>query len=555
MNRRVVITGIGLVTPVGIGRDETWNAVVAGKSGIAPITLFNVTDFATKFAGEVKNWEPTRWLEKRDAKTYDRFLQFAVVAAQLAKDDSGLTVDEKNADRVGVYIGAGLGGVATIEKTHSAMLEKGPRRGISPYFVPMIIVNMAPGLVSIRFGAKGPNFSHVSACSTGAHSIGEAMRAIQRDDCDVMFAGGCEATITALGVGGFNAMRALSTRNEEPQRASRPFDLDRDGFVIAEGAGVLIVEELETAKKRGAHIYCELVGYGASSDAHSMVQPPDGGEGAQRCMKMALKDARMDPERVGYINAHGTSTKQGDIAETVAVKTVFGAHAKQLAMSSTKSMTGRDRGGLRGAGDRARHLATDGESGEARSGVRPRLRAQYGAAGALRRGAVQQLRLRRDQLDADLRPLQRRLMTIVVGSDHAGYKLKEYLKDRVAAWGHVVEDVGTHSTESCDYPVFGAAVGRRVVALGDGARGVAVCGSGVGVSIAANKVAGVRAALVQEPTAARLSRQHNDANVICFGERLIGQAVAEEALRVWLETPFEGGRHARRVALLEDDRR
>ena len=348
MERRVVVTGIGLVTPVGIGRDETWSAITAGKSGIAPTTLFDVTEFATKFSGEVKNWEPTRWIEKRDAKTYDRFLQFGVVASQLAKDDAGLVVDEKNADRVGVYIGAGLGGVATIEKTHSALLEKGPRRGISPYFVPMIIVNMAPGLVSIRFGCKGPNFSHVSACSTGAHSIGEAMRSIQRGDCDVMFAGGCEATITPLGVGGFNAMRALSTRNEEPTRASRPFDLDRDGFVIAEGAGVLILEELETAKRRGAHIYCEIVGYGASSDAHSMVQPPDGGEGAQRCMKMALADAKMDPERVGYINAHGTSTKQGDIAETVAVKTVFGDHAKKLAMSSTKSMTGHTLGAAGG---------------------------------------------------------------------------------------------------------------------------------------------------------------------------------------------------------------
>jgi len=348
MERRVVVTGIGLVTPVGIGRDETWSAITAGKSGIAPTTLFDVSEFATKFSGEVKNWEPTRWIEKRDAKTYDRFLQFGVVASQLAKDDAGLVVDEKNADRVGVYIGAGLGGVATIEKTHSALLEKGPRRGISPYFVPMIIVNMAPGLVSIRFGCKGPNFSHVSACSTGAHSIGEAMRSIQRGDCDVMFAGGCEATITPLGVGGFNAMRAFSTRNEEPTRASRPFDLDRDGFVIAEGAGVLILEELETAKRRGAHIYCEIVGYGASSDAHSMVQPPDGGEGAQRCMKMALADAKMDPERVGYINAHGTSTKQGDIAETTAVKTVFGAHAKKLGMSSTKSMTGHTLGAAGG---------------------------------------------------------------------------------------------------------------------------------------------------------------------------------------------------------------
>ena len=346
--RRVVVTGIGLVTPVGIGRDETWNAVVNGQSGIAPTTLFDVTDFPTKFSGEVKNFDPTKWIEKRDAKTYDRFVQFGIVAAQLAVEDSGLVIDDQNAERVGVYIGAGLGGVSTIERTHAALLEKGPRRGISPYFVPMIIVNMAPGLVSIRVGAKGPNFAHVSACSTGAHSIGEAMRLIQRGDADAMIAGGCEATVTPLGVGGFNAMRALSTRNEEPTKASRPFDMGRNGFVIAEGAGVLILEELETAKKRGAHIYCELLGYGASSDAFSMVQPPDGGEGAQRSMKMALRDAKLDLERVGYINAHGTSTKQGDIAETVAVKTVFGEHAKKLAMSSTKSMTGHTLGAAGG---------------------------------------------------------------------------------------------------------------------------------------------------------------------------------------------------------------
>jgi 3-oxoacyl-[acyl-carrier-protein] synthase II len=348
MDRRVVVTGIGLVTPLGIGREETWSALVAGKSGIGPITQFDVTDFATKFAGEVKDWDPTRWIEKREAKNLDRFLQLGIVASLLARADSGVTVDERNAERVGVYVGAGLGGVATIEKTHAALMEKGPRRGMSPYFVPMIIVNMVPGLVSIKLGAKGPNFSHVSACSTGAHSIGEAMRAIQRGDTDVMFAGGCEATITPLGVGGFNAMRALSTNNGEPQRASRPFDLDRDGFVMGEGAGVLVLEELSVAKARGAHIYAELTGYGASSDAYSMVQPPDGGEGAQRSMKLALRDAKLDPSRVDYINAHGTSTKQGDIAETVAVKTVFGDHAKKLAMSSTKSMTGHTLGAAGG---------------------------------------------------------------------------------------------------------------------------------------------------------------------------------------------------------------
>ena len=340
MDRRVVVTGMGLVTPLGIGTEDTWSALLAGKSGIAPITQFDTTDFATKFAGEVKDFDPTRWIDKREAKTHDRFINLGIVASQLAWDDAKLAITPENAERVGAYIGAGLGGVATIERTHSTLVEKGPRRGMSPYFVPMIIVNMVPGLVSIRFGLKGPNMSHVSACSTGAHSIGEAARLIQRGDVDAMVAGGCEATITPLGVGGFNAMRALSTRNEEPERASRPWDKDRDGFVIAEGAGVLVVEELEHAKRRGAKIYAELIGYGLSSDAHHMVQPPPNGEGAQRCMKMALRDAKIDPSAVGYINAHGTSTPQGDVAETTAVKMVFGEHAKKLGMSSTKSMTG-----------------------------------------------------------------------------------------------------------------------------------------------------------------------------------------------------------------------
>jgi 3-oxoacyl-[acyl-carrier-protein] synthase II len=340
MERRVAITGIGLVTPLGIGTQASWETLVAGRSGIGPITQFDATSFATKIAGEVRGFDPTRFIEKREAKSLDRFLHFTLAAAQLAKDDTGLEVNASNAERIGAYIGAGLGGVSTIERTHSALLQKGPRHGIGPYFVPTIIVNMAPGLVSVRFGLKGPNLSHVSACSTGAHSIGEAMRVIQRGDVDVMFAGGAEATVTPLGVGGFNAMRALSVRNAEPERASRPFDIDRDGFIIAEGAGILVLEELEHAKRRGARIYAELVGYGLSSDAHHMVHPPENGEGAQRCMRLALKDARMTPERIGYINAHGTSTKQGDIAETVAIKAVFGEHARKIAVSSTKSMTG-----------------------------------------------------------------------------------------------------------------------------------------------------------------------------------------------------------------------
>ncbi len=346
--KRVVVTGMGLVTPLGIGTEETWSALLAAKSGIGPITAFDCTDFATKFAGEVKDFDATKWIDKREAKTHDRFINLGLVASQLAWDDAGLTITPENAERVGAYIGAGLGGVATIERTHSQLIEKGPRR-MSPYFVPMIIVNMVPGLASVRFGLKGPNMSHVSACSTGAHSIGEAYRLIQRGDVDAMLAGGCEATITPLGVGGFNAMRALSTRNEEPQRASRPWDKDRDGFVIAEGAGVLMLEEVEHAMKRGAKIYAEIIGYGLSSDAHHMVQPPPNGEGAARCMKMAIKDAKIDPSKIGYINAHGTSTPQGDVAETIAVKSVFGEHARKVAMSSTKSMTGHMLGAAGGA--------------------------------------------------------------------------------------------------------------------------------------------------------------------------------------------------------------
>jgi 3-oxoacyl-[acyl-carrier-protein] synthase II len=346
--RRIVITGIGLVTPLGHSTEDTWAAALQGRSGIGPITLFDTTDYATKFGGEVHGWDPTKYIEPREAKHLDRFVQFGVVAADLAIADAGLKLTEAESERAGVYIGAGLGGVATIEKTYKAILDKGPRRGVSPYFVPQIIVNIVPGHVSIRHRLRGPCISHVSACSSGAHAIGEALRAIQREDADVMVAGGCEATITVLGVGGFNAMRALSTRNAEPTRASRPFDADRDGFVIAEGAGVLVLEELEYARRRGARIYAELRGYGLSADAHHITSPPDDGSGAVRCMQMALRDARLEPSAVGYINAHGTSTKQGDIAETRAIHRTFGDHARRLAVSSTKSMTGHTLGAAGG---------------------------------------------------------------------------------------------------------------------------------------------------------------------------------------------------------------
>jgi len=338
--RRVVVTGIGLVTPLGNDTESTWSALVEGRSGIGRITRFDTADFPTKIAGEVRDFDPTKWIEPREAKHMDPFAQYGLAAADMALADAKLKVEPAIAERVGVYVGSGLGGVTTIERTHEELLKRGPRRGFSPYFVPKIIVNIVPGYVSIRTGAKGPSLSHVSACSTGAHSIGEAARAIERGDVDAMIAGGCEATITPLGVGGFNAMRALSVRNDEPTRASRPFDAGRDGFVMAEGAGILVLEELEFAKRRGARIYAELSGYGLSSDAHHITSPPDGGEGAVRCMNLAIRDARINPARIGYVNAHGTSTKQGDIAETRAMHAVFGEHAKRIAISSTKSMTG-----------------------------------------------------------------------------------------------------------------------------------------------------------------------------------------------------------------------
>jgi len=338
--RRVVVTGIGLVTPVAIGTEETWQGLVSGKSGIGPITHFDHSQFATHFAGEVHSWDPTRWMTSRDAKNIDPFIQYAIAGAALAMDDSGLKIDPSFAERVGCFVGAGLGGVTSIEATAKTLAEKGPRYGISPFFVPMIIVNLAPGQISIRYGAKGPNLSQVSACSTGAHAIGDAMRVIQRGDADAMICGGTEATVTPLGVGGFNSMRALSTRNDAPQQASRPFDKDRDGFVIAEGAGIVVIEELEFAKKRGAKIYAEITGYALNADAHHITSPAPEGEGAQRVMKLALKDAGLAPSDIGYINAHGTSTKMNDVNETLAIKKVFGDAARKVMVSSTKSMTG-----------------------------------------------------------------------------------------------------------------------------------------------------------------------------------------------------------------------
>ncbi len=337
--RRVVVTGLGIVSPLGIGQEENWDAVSNGRSGIGPITRFDPKELNAKIAGEVKNFNPEDYVDKKEIKKMDTFLHYSLAAGKMAVEDSGLIINDENAERVGVLVGSGLGGLETIEKYHSLMLEQGPKK-ISPFFIPMLIVNLAPGHISMYFGCKGPNSSIVTACATGNHSIGEAFKIIQRSDADAMIAGGVESTITPLAVGGFCAMKALSTRNDEPQRASRPFEKDRTGFVMAEGAGILMLEEVESAKKRGAKIYGEITGFGCNADAHHITAPSPGGEGAARCMNLALNDAGLNPEDIDYINAHGTSTYMNDLCETQGMKSVFKDHAKDIWVSSTKSMTG-----------------------------------------------------------------------------------------------------------------------------------------------------------------------------------------------------------------------
>jgi len=337
--RRVVVTGVGAVSPLGTGNDVNWAALSSGKSGIGLITRFDVSDMPVKIAGEVTDFNAEEFIDKKEIKKMDLFIQYALAAAQFAMEDSGLVVNEENAERVGVLVGAGLGGLPAIEKFHIAYLEGGYKK-ISPFFIPMLIINLAPGHISIKYGAKGPNISSVSACATATHSIGDAYHIIKRGDADAMIAGGTEATVTPLAVGGFAVMKALSTRNDSPATASRPFEKNRDGFILGEGAGILVLEEYESAKKRGAKIYAEVVGYGMTGDAYHLTSPAPGGEGAARCMKMALRGGGVNPEQVTYINAHGTSTPFNDMYETMAIKTVFGDHAKKLMVSSTKSMTG-----------------------------------------------------------------------------------------------------------------------------------------------------------------------------------------------------------------------
>ena len=343
--RRVVVTGLGAVTPLGTGLDKTWNAICAGQSGIARITRFDPTGYDAQIAGEVKDFDPAQFIEKKEIKKMDPFIHYAVGAAQMAVDDAGYKVAPEEATRVGVYIGSGIGGLGSIEYYHKILQEKGPGR-VSPFFIPMTIINLASGQVAIRMGAKGPNSCAVTACATGNHCIGDAFRLIQRDEADVMVAGGAEAAITPLGVAGFASAKALSFRNDEPARASRPFDQDRDGFVLGEGAGVLVLEELEHARRRGARIYAEVIGYAMNSDAYHITAPPEEGEGAVRCMELALKDAGIAKDQVGYINAHGSGTRQNDLHETAAFKRSLGDHAYRTPVSGFKSMIGHSLGAI-----------------------------------------------------------------------------------------------------------------------------------------------------------------------------------------------------------------
>jgi 3-oxoacyl-[acyl-carrier-protein] synthase II len=347
LNRRVVVTGVGLVCGCGIGTEEVWRNLLAGKSGIGLITAFDATAFDCRIAGEVRNFDPLRWIEKKEVKKTGRFIQLAMAAADFAVKMAALEVTPEIADATGVYIGSGIGGFDVIEREHSKYLHGGPGK-ISPFFIPASIVNLASGHVSIRYGAKGPNSATATACSASAHAIGDAYKIIQRCDAEVMIAGGSEAAITPMGVGGFAAMRALTTRNDEPERASRPFEVDRDGFIIGEGSGVLILESLEYAQRRGANILAEIVGYGMSGDAYHITQPAEEGDGGYRVTLAALKDAKIAPEEVSYVNAHGTSTPIGDAIETTALKRVFGERAKKVPISSTKSMTGHLLGGAGG---------------------------------------------------------------------------------------------------------------------------------------------------------------------------------------------------------------
>ena len=412
MTRRVVVTGIGLVSSLGIGTETNWDALCKGCSGIAPITKFDATHFATRIAGEVKNFDPLRFVEKKDVKKMDAFIQYAIAASQFAMDDARLEVDDEIAPNVGVSIGSGIGGFSTIEREHIALLEGGPRK-ISPFFIPSAIINLAAGQLSIRYGAKGPNTATCTACSASAHAIGDAFEIIKRDAADVMIAGGSEAAITPMSVGGFGALRALSTRNDDPERASRPFDRDRDGFIVGEGAGVLILEELEFAKRRGARIYTEIVGYGMSADAYHITAPSEDGDGPYRVMKAALKSAGLQPAQVDYINAHGTSTPHGDKVETLGHQALLRRsrpEGRRLVDQVDDRAPARRGGGPRGRDHGARRVSPDGathhQPGSPRRGVRPRLHPERQAFAAHRVCLVEFVRLRRDECSSAVQAIR-----------------------------------------------------------------------------------------------------------------------------------------------------
>ena len=412
MNRRVVVTGLGMVSPLGIGVEENWEAACSGTSGIGPITKFDASEFPARLAGEVKDFRAQDFMDKQHIRRFDTFIHYGIAAARMAMEDSGLKIDASNAHRVGSVTGTGLGGLHMLEHFHSVLLEKGPRR-ISPFFIPGIIANMVPGQIAIEFGAKGPNLSVETACAASSHAVGESFRLIRDGLADAMITGGAEAVITPLALGGFCSMRALSTRNDEPTRASRPFDLDRDGFIMAEGAGILVLEELTHARERGARIYAEVVGYGLSGDAYHVSAPDPDGVGAINCMKMALDFAGLKPRDVDYINAHGTSTPLNDSSENRAIKAVFGEHAYSLAVSSTKSMTGHLLGGAGGGrSDLQRtHHRSRGDSPhrklrDSRPGMRSGLRAEQSQTRARYHRHVELLRIRRDQRLHNPRPLR-----------------------------------------------------------------------------------------------------------------------------------------------------
>ena len=545
---RVVITGMGALTPCGKDVSATWDNLVQGKSGIGPITQFDATDFPTKFAGEIDDFDPSIWLDRKEIRRNDRFILLAIAAAEMAMEDAGYKIDPEEAHRVGVIVGAGIGGLGTIEKNKLIVENRGPGK-ISPFFIPALIVNLAPGQISIRIGAKGPNWSPVSACATSAHALGESLELIRRGQCDAVLSGGSESVISPLGIGGFNAMKALSTRNDEPEKASRPWDEGRDGFVMGEGAGLLLLESLEHALARDAKIYAELRGYGATADAFHITAPD--GQGAKRCMVMAIEDSGLTAEQIDYVNAHGTSTPVGDRQEVDAVKDVFGEQANKLMMTSTKSMHGH----LLGATGSVEAIVTTKvlETGI----IPPTINLDNPSEGCDLDFVPHKLRER--QVEA-AEPMQVWFclntknecsqMKIAVASDHAGWDIKEKVCAMITSLGHEVEDYGPDSNDRVDYPDYAQKVSADVQ-TGTLDRGVLICGSGIGMSIAANRFKGVRAVVAVTGLQAKMSRQHNDANVLCVGARFSGISAIEEIVAEFLAAEFEGGRHQGRVEKID----